>query len=266
GRAIYDAARFYLPVAFTTPFLEPLGLQLDVEYDPSALLVVRTTDPAGNQAVADNDYRTLGPSEITDANGNVSRVAVDALGMVGGSALAGKPLEAAGDTLDGFDADLTEAELAAHVADPLVNPHAILAGATSRLVYDLHAWTRPGPDGQPGHNPVAVYTLARETHVADLAAGEETQIQHRFLYSDGFVWWEGWGREVQSVVQAEPGPAPVIDRATGHIVRDGGGQPVLDATMHRWVGSGRTVFNNKGKPVKQFEPFFSASHRFERAE
>src|SRR5262249_24165211 len=189
-----------------------------------------------------------------------SRVAVDALGMVVGSALAGKPLEAAGDTLDGFDADLTEAELAAHVADPLVNPHAILAGATSRLVYDLHAWTRPGPDGQPGHNPVGVYTLARETHVADLAAGEETQIQHRFLYSDGF------GREVQSVVQAEPGPAPVIDPATGHIVRGGGGQPVLDATMNGWVGSGRTVFNNKGKPVKQFEPFFSASHRFERAE
>ena len=31
----------------------------------------------------------------------------------------------------------------------------------------------------------------------------------------------------------------------------------------RWVGSGWTVFNNKGKPVRQYEPFFSDTHRFE---
>ena len=31
----------------------------------------------------------------------------------------------------------------------------------------------------------------------------------------------------------------------------------------RWVGSGWTIFNNKGKPVRQYEPFFSATHGFE---
>ena len=31
----------------------------------------------------------------------------------------------------------------------------------------------------------------------------------------------------------------------------------------RWVGTGRTVFNNKGKPVRQYEPFFTDTHRFE---
>jgi RHS repeat-associated protein len=31
----------------------------------------------------------------------------------------------------------------------------------------------------------------------------------------------------------------------------------------RWVGSGWTIFNNKGKPVRQFEPFFTDTHRFE---
>ncbi|HMV56102.1 MAG TPA: SpvB/TcaC N-terminal domain-containing protein [Nitrospira sp.] len=31
----------------------------------------------------------------------------------------------------------------------------------------------------------------------------------------------------------------------------------------RWVGSGWTIFNNKGKPVRQYEPFFSTTHRFE---
>ena len=29
------------------------------------------------------------------------------------------------------------------------------------------------------------------------------------------------------------------------------------------MGTGWTVFNNKGKPVRQFEPFFTATHRFE---
>ena len=33
----------------------------------------------------------------------------------------------------------------------------------------------------------------------------------------------------------------------------------------RWVGSGWTIFNNKGKSVRQYEPFFSATHRFQFA-
>ena len=34
----------------------------------------------------------------------------------------------------------------------------------------------------------------------------------------------------------------------------------------RWVASGKTILNNKGKPVKQYEPYFSppeVGHRFE---
>ena len=31
----------------------------------------------------------------------------------------------------------------------------------------------------------------------------------------------------------------------------------------RWVGSGRTMFNNKGKPVREYEPFFSDTHEYE---
>ncbi len=37
-----------------------------------------------------------------------------------------------------------------------------------------------------------------------------------------------------------------------------------------WVGNGWTIFNNNGKPVRQYEPFFSAlsdkPHRFEYAQ
>ena len=48
-------------------------------------------------------------------------------------------------------------------------------------------------------------------------------------------------------VQAEPGPVPGM---TGTV-------------SPRWVGTGRTVFDNKGNPVKQYEPFFSATSDFE---
>ena len=40
------------------------------------------------------------------------------------------------------------------------------------------------------------------------------------------------------------------------------GGPTL---ARRWIGTGWTVVDNKGQPVKQYEPFFSATHGFEFA-
>jgi RHS repeat-associated protein len=44
---------------------------------------------------------------------------------------------------------------------------------------------------------------------------------------------------------------------------DNNGVPASGGANPRWVGKGRTVFNNKGKPVKQYEPFFSSTHLYE---
>lgn len=41
---------------------------------------------------------------------------------------------------------------------------------------------------------------------------------------------------------------------------------VSTPTVARWVGSGRVVLNNKGLPIKQYEPFFAASASFEAEE
>ena len=84
------------------------------------------------------------------------------------------------------------------------------------------------------------------------------KIQHSFSYSDGF------GREIQKKIQAEPGPVPQRD-ANGKIIVGADGQPEMTPNdiSPRWVGSGWTVFNNKGKPVRQYEPFFTDTHRFE---
>src|SRR5262249_26237904 len=73
-----------------------------------------------------------------------------------------------------------------------------------------------------------------------------------------------FGREVQKKIQAEPGSGPKRD-ASGQIVVGPDGQPGMtaDDINPRWVGSGWTIFNNKGKPVRQYEPFFTDTHRFE---
>jgi YD repeat-containing protein len=75
---------------------------------------------------------------------------------------------------------------------------------------------------------------------------------------------DGAGRVVMRKVQAEPGPAPVRG-ADGEMVRGADGRPVLADTTPalRWVGTGRTVWDNKGNPVKKYEPFFSASPEYE---
>jgi RHS repeat-associated protein len=91
--------------------------------------------------------------------------------------------------------------------------------------------------------PPVVYALAREIHTADLLPDQPAQIQHVFSYSDGF------GREIQRKTQTEAGP--LVD----------GGPDVAP----RWVSSGWTIFNNKGKPVRQYEPFFCRTHLFEFA-
>lgn len=239
---------FFLPHRFQDPF----GNSTVVTYDKYGLLLQEIEDPLGNTTTVNTrddsgngftalDYRVLQPYQVTDPNGNRSAVSFDALGMVVGSALMGKPGEMIGDLLAGFEPDLDDATIQAHILNPLTNPHDVIQKATTRLIYDLHAYYRTRNQGNP--DPNVVYTLARETHESDLATGQLTKIQHSFDYSDGF------GRTIQKKIQAEPGP-----------IVEGG--PIVSP---RWVGSGWTIFNNKGKPVKQYEPFFSVTNGFEFA-
>ncbi|BCL79065.1 SpvB and TcdB_toxin_midC domain-containing protein [Ktedonobacteria bacterium brp13] len=246
---IYARWHFFLPHRYQDPF----GQTTMVAYDRYDLLLLETRDAMGSRVTAgvrdqdgkllavSIDYRVLQPTLVMDANRNRSAVAFDALGMVVGTAVMGKPEEHLGDSLDGFYADLPEDVIAAHVADPFVDPYSILQHATTCLLYDLFAYWKTR--NAPHPRPVLVYIMARETHDADLSPDQQTKIQHSFSYSDGF------GREIQKKMQAEPGP-----------LEEGG----LEISP-RWVGSGWTIFNNKGKPVRQYEPFFSDTQHFEFA-
>ncbi len=228
---------FFLP----RRYLDPFANATVVAYDQADLCPVQVRDALGNTVQAEIDYRVLAPRLITDMNRNRSEVAFDVLGLVVGTAVMGKTGQPVGDSLDGFEADLAESTMLEHLAHPLQHPQALLQQATTRIVYDLFAYDRTRDHPQP--QPAAVYTLLRETHVADLRAGQQARVQQAFSYSDGF------GREVQKKLLVEDGPLAE------------GGPPVHP----RWVGSGWTIFNNKGKPIRQYEPFFSATPAFEFA-
>jgi RHS repeat-associated protein len=247
-------AHFFAPRRYRDPF----GNSVIVAFDVYDLLVSETSDALGNTVKADYDYRVLQPAVITDANGNRSAASFDALGLVVGTAIMGKANESPrrGDLLDGFSPDLADDVVAAHLADPLADPNAVLQRATSRFIYDLFAYQRTRQSPRP--SPAVAYGMVRETHDADLAPGQQTKVQHTFGYSDGF------GRELQKKAQAEAGPVPQRD-ANGGIIVGPDGQPVLTAAAVslRWVGSGWTIYNNKGKPVRQFEPFFTDRQTFE---
>jgi RHS repeat-associated protein len=274
GRSFYSAspateltqarAHFFLPRRYRDPF----GNQATVDFDrpadstqpPYDLLVVETRDALGNRVTVEaNDYRVLQPRLVSDPNGNQTEVAFDTLGMVVGTFVMGKPTDnpPLGDKLDtSFLPDPPQAWIDAFIEKPreaTANPkislatqaaHDLLGNATTRIVYDLDAFrrTRKAHPRDPGKwEPPFAATIARETHVSDLADGQKPKLQISFSYSDGF------GREIQKKIQAEPGP-----------LVEGG--PTISP---RCVGSGWTIFNDKGKPFRQYEPFFSVTHRFE---
>ena len=227
---VWALKHFFLVHRYRNAF----GNETIVRFDPHDLAPIEQIDAVGNRLRAEFDYRVLAPRLLTDPNGNRAEVAFDALGQVAGTAAMGKAGEKVGDSLEEFEPDLSRRQIEAFLDDPHGSALSLLRGASTRIVYDTERYFTSG-------KPAFAATVARETHVSDLQPGERSKTQISLGYSDGF------GRAVQKKLQAEPGP-----------VTDGG--PVVEP---RWIGSGWTVFNNKGKPVRQYEPFFSASHDFE---
>jgi RHS repeat-associated protein len=250
----YARQHFFRSCRFRDPFYcEERRTETVISFDKYDLLGVETRDALGNRITIGerrpdnsvnptkpgNNYRVLQPDLETDVNRNRSAVALDILGMETGTAVMGKPEEAIGDTLAGFEPDLSESVVLEDFIKPLDKAQELLGVATTRLTYDLAAYQRTKEQTEP--QPAGVHTLRRETHASDLALAQQTMIQQAFSYSDGF------GREIQKKAQAEPDP--IVGRSS--------------LVSQRWVGSGWTIFNNKGKPVRQYEPFFSEKHEFE---
>jgi RHS repeat-associated protein len=248
GRAGFEddaALHFYLPERYTDPFGNETTLAYDGKYD---LFIQSSTDALGNTSgVATDsitlkprfDYRVLAPIEMVDANGNRTEVAFDILGMVVASAVKGKGSEA--DDLIGFNDELANpptTEVQTFCTDSVMNLQQArdwLGHATARFVY--HFGEQRDAQGKLiswADRPAGACGIQREIHF-HAPGGAASPMQVALECSDGT------GNVLMKKIQAEPDPT----------------LPIADQKL-RWIINGLTVLNNKGKPVKQYEPDFSA--------
>ncbi|MFJ7315456.1 SpvB/TcaC N-terminal domain-containing protein [Pseudomonas sp. NPDC098747] len=133
-----------------------------------------------------------------------------------------------------------------------------LITASGHVLAKGRQWARHGPD-IPGV-PSSLRTLFRDLprapiHSAVFAADQfpdapDQQIQIMLEFSDGF------GRSLQSQQKAETGLSYIVDH-DGQLVLDSENQLVIDdAAVCRWMTSGKVDYNNKGLPVRQYQPYF----------
>ncbi|MCX4239612.1 SpvB/TcaC N-terminal domain-containing protein [Paraliomyxa miuraensis] len=196
-------------------------------FDPAQFyLPIAALDPFGNQTSVAYDTDALMVTQVTDPVGNSVQAEHD-YRVLSPSLLTdpnGNRVAAGYDGLGQLQRTAALGKLGDTDMDSLLEP-------TSLLEYDLWAWHDHG-------TPVWMRTQTREHHGADPGRWLET-----YAYADGR------GQTVMAKVKAQAG-TEVYDE-------------VLPDPVERWVGNGRTIRNNKGLPVRQYEPFFSTTSAFE---
>jgi RHS repeat-associated protein len=244
--------RFYSPVSY----IDPYSAETKVKYYKNYFLFIEETEDAlGNRAKVDLfNFLTLSPQRMKDPNNNLSEVMVDELGLVKAMAVFGKGNEA--DDLTGLTEFSSSAEIIlvnnffnAPSSDVLTtHGKNLLQHATTRFVYDLDVYKNT-------RRPVVVTSIVREEH---FQKNNNSPLQLSFEYSNGL------GQVLMKKVQAEPGPAKrvIVNPDDTYTITDID-TASLNPKQLRWIGNGRTILNNKGKAVKQYEPYFSVTHHYE---
>ncbi|QHI38698.1 Mono(ADP-ribosyl)transferase SpvB [Kordia antarctica] len=223
GFAQYDPTNFYT----TTKVKDTWGNISEVTFDDIGLLPIKVKDPLDNEITAEYDYRILQPLLITDPNGNRQKVAYDGFGRVIRTAVMGKVNDNVGDVLDRENAR---------------NIHSPSDTETSIIEYHHDRFYKEG-------KPNFIHSYSRETHHNDLTSGDESRWMEARVYSDGF------GQELQTKAKVAPGEAKYVDT--------NGNLQTIVLSDPRWLGSGRTIYDNKGQAVKQYEPYFSTNREYE---
>ncbi len=201
---------------------DALGHRTDITPDPYRLLPARVRDPLGLEASAEYDYRTGGVSRVVDAHGHATNLRYDAMGRLTATFITGREGEGG-----------TEAQ-----------PDAAYA-------YDLLAFVRDAA-------PVSSHTTRRVHHAAENFSDEVMELRE---YSDGF------GRLVQRRVGADDLALGTAGDDCGLLVPDAAGVPRPVAGQvggpaagtrvgDRVVVSGWRGYDNKGRVVVEYEPFF----------
>ena len=186
------------------------------------------TDAVGLTTSAEYDYRVLQPRMVTDANGNRRAVTFSPLGLVTATAVMGKEGEPVGDTLE---------------------------APGSRLEYDFFAFANRQRSRSSSAASSASTTSRRPT-CRCRSGTRRSRPSSIPMASGGCCKPERRPRMSCSAIRtsAEASCPPDQSIATGDAVgrrRAAGDPPNV-------IVSGWQVYDNKGRVVEKYEPFFSA--------
>ncbi|MCB9489600.1 MAG: toxin [Deltaproteobacteria bacterium] len=200
------------------------------------------------------------PQRLEDGFGNIASITFDEDDLL---------LTQAQDALDNTSSYTNDYRVLAPVmmTDPNGNRVAIAFDELGTVAREAVMGKDGGSDGDTLTDPTTTFEYELDNYldygkpiyakkmVREIHQDSETPWQTKYVYFDGF------GRELQTKIQAEPGLAPERD-VNGDLVYVDDALQFATADP-RWVGTGRTVYNNKGLPVKKYEPFFSSTHEYE---
>lgn len=249
----FAKSNFFMPVATEDNF----GNLTKVFYDKYKLLMQRIIDAAKNETNADAfNYRVVAAYLLRDANNNRTGVRFDELGHVTRTFVMGKETEFKGDPMDTSSAELSNNDQPSTMMDyafRYFDTNGQLPNRILTTVYERHYYQEPQPAGSILNWLASLFGGSGSNIVIET----DRKPQQSYSYSDGS------GHEVMKKMQAAPGMAPQRD-ANGQLVHDANGNLQYQDTSPdlRWVGNGRSIMNNKGKPVKQYEAFFDSSFEF----
>ena len=223
--------------------LDPLGHETRIDNYWHELLPTQTTGPTGLTAKAEYNLRVMQPERVFDPNGNVTEVKFSPSGLVTDTFVRGKPGASPDDRRNRGDFEM-----------PSVH-----------MEYGLRAFYESKRIDPRKPQPAFVRAIRRMDHDGDPLATNDT-IEAR-EYSDGF------GRLLQTRTQGESvrfGDA-----------RFGGGNAVLpadqtlpsrgvvvgtentDLDAPNVIVSGWQRYDNKGRIVEKFEPFFETGWQYQ---
>lgn len=256
------AATFHRPVMHSH---SPLIGKTRIQWDRYYCVVTQVTDAAGLTTRAEYDYRFLLPYLITDSNDNQQYVAFDPFARITQSRFWG--------TEDG-----ERAGYSTPVEKPFIPPRNVtealelgpqvpvatcyipvahcwmpkMAEATPRegILSMIRRWKKIHPGEQleiqaSDRLPPHVISLQSDRYDNDL----HQQVHLRVRFNDGF------GRVLQTSVRHSAGEA-FSRTSVGGLAVDESGNIISDTVSVRWAVSGRTEYDNKGQPVRTWQPFY----------
>ena len=223
--------------------VDPFGAITRAGYDGHALLPATATDAVGNVTSAVNDYRVLAPATVTDPNGNRASLGVRRVRPGDGHRRDGQGHRDARRRADRVHRlTWTRPRCSPPFADPTGDPAAVLGNATTRILYDTAPTSGPAARRSPRRPP-------------------STRWPARPMYP---TWRD---RRRTRAPRGRPATSTTSSTATGSggrsSARPGRRPDPVTAARRGGPRSGWTIYDNKGRPVRTYEPFFTATNAFE---